>query len=283
MKLKVERKNIIKYIEIAIGIIAFSIEFNLITSPLNIVVGGSSGLAVIVRKLFGMDTSTFITIFYVIMLVLNFFVYGKNSTKKLIIGSILYPIGIHLFKNITNYIVLDYSNVLMLCIIDGLLKGIACGFTYKNNFLTGGTDVPKKIISDKLKITMGNSVRIFDGILIIFGGFIFGVNRVLYAIIILYITSKVTDKIILGISNKKMFYIMTDKPEEIRSSVKNDLKCGITEIDAIGGYNDKRHNMLMCVIPTRDYIKLKDFINKIDKDAFFIVTDSYHMYYHGER
>lgn len=283
MKLKVERKNIIKYIEIAIGIIAFSIEFNLITSPLNIVVGGSSGLAVIVRKLFGMDTSTFITIFYVIMLVLNFFVYGKNSTKKLIIGSILYPIGIHLFKNITNYIVLDYSNVLMLCIIDGLLRGIACGFTYKNNFLTGGTDVPKKIISDKLKITMGNSVRIFDGILIIFGGFIFGVNRVLYAIIILYITSKVTDKIILGISNKKMFYIMTDKPEEIRSSVKNDLKCGITEIDAIGGYNDKRHNMLMCVIPTRDYIKLKDFINKIDKDAFFIVTDSYHMYYHGER
>lgn len=283
MKLKVERKNIIKYIEIAIGIIAFSIEFNLITSPLNIVVGGSSGLAVIVRKLFGMDTSTFITIFYVIMLVLNFFVYGKNSTKKLIIGSILYPIGIHLFKNITNYIVLDYSNVLMLCIIDGVLRGIACGFTYKNNFLTGGTDVPKKIISDKLKITMGNSVRIFDGILIIFGGFIFGVNRVLYAIIILYITSKVTDKIILGISNKKMFYIMTDKPEEIRSSVKNDLKCGITEIDAIGGYNDKRHNMLMCVIPTRDYIKLKDFINKIDKDAFFIVTDSYHMYYHGER
>ncbi len=283
MKLKVERKNIIKYIEIAIGIIAFSIEFNLITSPLNIVVGGSSGLAVIVKKLFGMDTSTFITIFYVIMLVLNFFVYGKNSTKKLIIGSILYPIGIHLFKNITNYIVLDYSNVLMLCIIDGLLRGIACGFTYKNNFLTGGTDVPKKIISDKLKITMGNSVRIFDGILIIFGGFIFGVNRVLYAIIILYITSKVTDKIILGISNKKMFYIMTDKPEEIRSSVKNDLKCGITEIDAIGGYNDKRHNMLMCVIPTRDYIKLKDFINKIDKDAFFIVTDSYHMYYHGER
>lgn len=283
MKLKVERKNIIKYIEIAIGIIAFSIEFNLITSPLNIVVGGSSGLAVIVRKLFGMDTSTFITIFYVIMLVLNFFVYGKNSTKKLIIGSILYPIGIHLFKNITNYIVLDYSNVLMLCIIDGLLRGIACGFTYKNNFLTGGTDVPKKIISYKLKITMGNSVRIFDGILIIFGGFIFGVNRVLYAIIILYITSKVTDKIILGISNKKMFYIMTDKPEEIRSSVKNDLKCGITEIDAIGGYNDKRHNMLMCVIPTRDYIKLKDFINKIDKDAFFIVTDSYHMYYHGER
>ena len=283
MKLKVERKNIIKYIEIAIGIIAFSIEFNLITSPLNIVVGGSSGLAVIVKKLFGMDTSTFITIFYVIMLVLNFFVYGKNSTKKLIIGSILYPIGIHLFKNITNYIVLDYSNVLMLCIIDGVLRGIACGFTYKNNFLTGGTDVPKKIISDKLKITMGNSVRIFDGILIIFGGFIFGVNRVLYAIIILYITSKVTDKIILGISNKKMFYIMTDKPEEIRSSVKNDLKCGITEIDAIGGYNDKRHNMLMCVIPTRDYIKLKDFINKIDKDAFFIVTDSYHMYYHGER
>jgi len=76
---------------------------------------------------------------------------------------------------------------------------------------------------------------------------------------------------------------MTNKPEEIRNSVRNDLNCGITEIDAIGGYKEKKHSMLMCVVPTRDYIKLKRLINKIDNDAFFIVTDSYHMYYHGER
>ena len=104
-----------------------------------------------------------------------------------------------------------------------------------------------------------------------------------YAIIILYISSKVVDKIMLGVSNKKMFYIFTSKPEEIKLSVKNELKCGITEIEAIGGYEGKKENILMCVISTRDYIKLKDLINKIDEKAFFIVTDSYHLYYNEKR
>ncbi len=281
MKLKVERKNIIKYIEIAIGVIAFGIEFNLFISPLNIVIGGSSGLAILFNKVVGIDKSTFITIFYVLMVLLNLLVYGFKDTKTLILGSILYPLSINLFAFLPKIIVLDYdNNRLLLCIIGAIFCGIGGGFTYKNNFLTGGTDVPKKIMSDKLKMPMSTAIRIFDGILILLGGFIFGLNNILYAIIILYVSSKIIDRIMLGISNKKMFYIMTDKPDEIRDSVRKNLNCGITEIDAIGGYKEKRHNMLMCVIPTRDYIKLKKLINKIDMNAFFIVTDSYYMYYH---
>lgn len=283
MKLKVERKNLIKYLEILLGIVAFGIEFNLFISPLNIVVGGSGGLAIIFKKLFDIDTSLFVTIFYVLMVLLNLIVYGFKNTKTLLLGSILYPLSISLFSFLPKVFVLDYSNKLLYCVFAAIFSGIGGGLTYKNDFLTGGTDVPKKIMSDKLKIPMSTAIRIFDGTLILLGGFIFGLNNILYAIIILYITSKVVDKIMLGISNKKMFYIMTDKPEEIRNAIKDELKCGITEIEALGGLKEQRHNMLMCVIPTRDYIKLKNCINRIDNDAFFIITDSYYMYYHGER
>lgn len=276
MKLKVERKNIISIIEITIGLIAFSIEFNLFISPLNIVVGGSGGLALIFRKLFDFDTSTFITIFYVLMVIVNLLVYGFKNTEKLILGSILYPIAINLFKNITDVIVLDYSNTLLLCIFTGLVSGIGCGLTYKNNFLTGGTDIPKKIMSDKLKMSMGTAIRIFDGTLIILGGFIFGLKSVLYAIIIMYISSTVTDRMILGISNKKVFYIVTDKTDEIVKYIRNKLKYGVTKIEVTGGYKKESQDMIMCVISTRDYVKLKDVVNRIDKNAFFIITDSYY-------
>ena len=283
MKLKAGHKKLVYYVEILLGVIAFGIEFNLFISPLNIVVGGSSGLAIILNKLVGIDKSTFITIFYISMVLLNLIIYGFKDTRKLLLGSILYPVAINIFSFLPDIIPLDYqNNVLLLCIMGAVFSGIGGGLTYKNNFLTGGTDVPKKIMSDKLKIPMSTAIRIFDGALILLGGFIFGPNNILYAIIILYISSKIIDKIMLGISNKKMFYIMTDKPNEIRDSVHHNLKCGITEIDVVGGYDEKRHNMLMCVIPTRDYIKLKEIINQIDKQAFFIVTDSYHMYYHGE-
>jgi len=284
MKLMVEHKNtIIKYIEITLGLIAFAVEFNLFISPLNMVVGGSSGLAIIFKRLLNIDTSLFITIFYIAMVLLNLLIYGFKDTRKLILGSILYPIAINVFAFLPNLIVLDYSNKLLFCICAGICSGIGGGLTYKNNFFTGGTDIPKKIMSDKLKIPMSTAIKIFDGILIILGGFIFGLTNILYAIIILYVSSKTVDRIMLGISNKKMFYIMTNHGEEIRECIKNELKCGITEIDAIGGYQNKKNNILMCVISTRDYFKFKKRISEIDKDAFFIITDSYHVYYHGKR
>ena len=283
MKLKVERSKLRQYFEILLGVICYGIEFNLFISPLNIVIGGTSGIAVLLRQLFNLNPTTFIYIFYGAMILLNLVVYGVKDTKKLLLGSIMYPISISLLSGLPNIFVLDYSNRLLYCVVAGLFRGMGGGFTYKNNFLTGGTDVPKKILSDKLKIPMSAAVTIFDGSLVLLGGFIFGLNNILYAIIILYVTSKVVDRIMLGISNNKMFYIFTDKGEEIRNSIKTELKCGITEIDAIGAYKNKKEHILMCVIPTRDYIKLKRTINKVDKDAFFIITDSYYMYYHGKR
>ena len=276
-------RNIRKYIEITLGIIAFAIEFNLFISPLNIVVGGSGGLAILFKHLLNIDTAVFINIFYVAMVLLNLIVYGFKDTRKLLLGSIVYPLAINLFSGIRSLIVLDYSNRFMYCIFAAICSGIGGGLTYKNNFLTGGTDVPKKIMSDKLKIPMSTAIIIFDGTLILLGGFIFGLTDILYAIIILYISSRVIDKIMLGISNKKMFYIITNNGDDIRTAIQKELKCGVTEIEAVGGYENRKGQILMSVIPTRDYIKLKKIIGDIDDNAFFIITDSYHTYHRGLR
>lgn len=274
------RKNIYKYLTVILGTILTALSFDLFLSHLKIVVGGSSGLSILIGELTGIDTSTLISIIYIVMILVNMIFYGFKETRKLLFCSILYPLLVKLFSNLSTIMGLDYTNKLLYCLMSAIFYGAGCGLIFKSGFLGGGLDVLKKIISDKLKIPMGKSAFMVDAILVISGGFIFGINSVLYAIIILYISSNVTDRIMLGVSNKKMFYIMTKNPEEVRDCIKNKLKCGITEIDAIGGYTTGKYHVLMTIISTRDYVKLKEYINKIDERAFYIITDSYHTHYH---
>lgn len=100
---------------------------------------------------------------------------------------------------------------------------------------------------------------------------------VMYATIILYINSIIMDRVLVGVSKNKSIYIMTTKEKEIREYVLKTLHHGITEFDVKGGFQFHKKKVLMTVIPTKDYFRLKEGIKLIDKDVFMIVTDSYQV------
>ena len=113
-------------------------------------------------------------------------------------------------------------------------------------------------------------------VIIIFAStFIFGLNKAIYSGIGLYISSYIGDKIMLGVSQNKAFYIITNKVKDVKEYIINNLNYTVTVVNARGGYSDKKKKMILCVIPTIEYIKLKEVVKEIDKDAFFLVTDSY--------
>jgi len=100
----------------------------------------------------------------------------------------------------------------------------------------------------------------------------------MYALIVLYLISIITDKVLLGISDSKAFYIITEKEEEVKQFVLSNLSHGVTIFKAKGAYDNKDRRVLFCVIPTREYFKLKEGISMIDAQAFFVVTDAYEVY-----
>jgi uncharacterized membrane-anchored protein YitT (DUF2179 family) len=275
-------KKFYKYLEPILGMALVAIAFNLIIEPMKIAVGGTNGIAIIFEKLLNIEPALFIQIFYVFTLLLSVIILGFKKTRTVLLGTILYPIFVEVFKNITSYIKLEYDDKLLMFLVAAALIGVGEGLIFKNGFACGGTDIIKRIINEKLKIQMGKCVFLIDTIIVISGGFVFGIRTMLYAIIIIYISSKITDKVILGISSKKMFYIMTNKPQEVKEYITQELKYGITELGALGGYTDTKQKILMCVIPTRDYIKLEDRVNDIDPSSFFVITDTYHTYHNGE-
>lgn len=275
MKIKI---NLKRYIQMIVGVTLLALSYNLFILPNNFVSGGVSGLAIVIKKVFGIQPSVFILVTSVILLVISYFLLGKKKTAGSIVGSILYPIMIELTSNIRFYLNFQNSQLLLYALFGGVLSGIGLGLVYKAGFSTGGTDITAQIIHKYLKVSMGKSIVVCDGMILIIGTFIFGINNFMYALIVLYLISVITDKVLLGISDSKAFYIVTSKEKEVKDFILNSLNHGVTIFKAKGGHRNKEKKVLFCVIPTNEYFKLKEGIALIDGEAFFVVTDAYEVY-----
>ncbi len=267
-----------RYMQFVFGCLLVALAFNLFFSPNDIVAGGVSGLSIILNYYFGIEPSIIILISNALLLLLSYFVLGKEVTKANLLGSILFPIFVNLTQHISTYISFQQSEMLLIAVFGGLLQGLGAGLIFKAGFSTGGTDILNMIVSKKFKMSMGNSMLCTDGLIVLAGFFVFGFNKLMYALIVLYIISVFTDRVILGISDSKAFYIITKDEKNVKDFVLNKMHHGVTVFEAYGGYESEKQNVLMCVIPTKDYYLLKEGIHRIDKQAFFVVTDAYQVF-----
>ena len=256
------KKRLIQFI---IGCLIIALAYNLFIAPNDLVPGGVGGIAIILDNLFGFNNALSVFVLNIFLLIASYFLLDKEKTKASLLGSILFP----LFISLTQY---------LHAIFGGMLYGFGAGLVFKAGFTTGGTDIINQIFSKYFKMSMGKSMLFSDGLIVLCSGLFFGINSMLYSIIILYIISLMSDRVVLGISGNKMFYIVTKKDEEVREYILKYLHHGVTIFKGKGGYDRKEENVLMAVLPTKDYYRLKEGINEIDKDAFFIVTDSYEVF-----
>ena len=274
IKQKIRIKELIEFI---IGCFLVALAFNLFMSPNNLVAGGVSGFSLILKHFFGLNPSTIISVANVFLIILSLLVLGKEKTKATILGSILFPIFVSLTEHLSTYISFKESEMILIAVFGGVLQGLGAGLIFRAGYSTGGTDILNMIVSKIFKISLGNSMFFTDGTIIVIGAFVFGFNHLMYSLIILYLISTLTDKVVLGISDSKAFYIITSKEKEVKDFVINELKHGVTEFNAKGGFNSENQTVLMSVIPTREYYKLKEGIHNIDKNAFFVAMDSYEV------
>lgn len=273
-----KQKQIKRYINFVIGCFLVSVAYNLFLAPNDIVAGGISGVAIIFNGLFNWNNSVVMLAFNVFLLILSYFMLGKEKTKNTLLGSILFPLFVELTSHINMWLQLDTSQLLVSSIFGGLLYGFGLGMMLKAGFSGGGTDIINQINSKYLKMSIGKSMLMVDGGIVLASAFTFGATKVMYAIISLYIISMISDRVILGISDSKAFYIITNKEEEIKEYILKVLNHGVTIFNAKGGYATKDQTVLMCVLPTKEYYKLKAGIKEIDNKAFVVVTDAYEVF-----
>jgi len=280
----VKKKNAPRrYSMLILGCVIVAFAFNLFFLKYNIVCFGVSGIAIVFSK-FGINPSLFIFVANVLLMIVAYFVLGLENTKNQLVGALCYPIFVELTSLITDKIDLGNVEMIVIAILGGVFAGIGYGLIYKSNFSTGGTDVIIAIICKYLKLSMGTAGLIVNATIVAIGKFVFPWSTVLYAILVSYLISIFTDKVLLGISKSKAFYIVVDKKKDdlIRDFLISLPGVGTTVIDAEGGYSNDDQTLLLAVVPTRDYFIVKEGLKEIDNKIFFLVCDSYEVSEKGD-
>lgn len=276
---RVNKKNLFKrYTMLLSGCLILAFTFNLFFLRYNIVCFGVSGISIVLAE-FGISPSIFIMVTNIILLIISYFFLGINDTKNQIVGSLIYPIFVSLTLKLTNLIDLGNLEMVVIAIFGGVLAGVGSGLIYKSGYGTGGTDIVGNIIVKYSKISMGSAMMFIDIAIIALGKVVFPWKTIMYAIVVAYLLSIFTDKILLGISNSKAFYIVVnkDKDDLVRDFLTSLDGVGSTIIEAHGGYSNDKQSLILAVVPTKMYFLVKEGLREIDKNIFYLVCDSYEV------
>ncbi|MBS7344918.1 MAG: YitT family protein [Caryophanon sp.] len=267
------KDTLLEYVYVIAGAAVIALGFNLFLLPNQVASGGVSGISTILNGLFGWNAGIVQYAFNIPLFIAGVVVLGKNFGMKSLVGTLTLP-AIVILTQSWNAVTL---NPLLGAIFGGIVVGFGIGLVFKGKASTGGTDLLAQIITKYTGLTLGTSVLLIDGIIALSAAVVFDIEKGLYAIIGLYVTTKTIDIIQLGFSQSKMVYIISDMEDELRDTIYEQVNRGVTKIPAIGGYTQKERSMLMVVVYQTEFTRLKQVIQTVDPKAFVIVSDAYEV------
>ena len=279
---RIDNSDLIKrYFFLSMGCLIVAFAFTVFFNQYGIVCFGVSGLSTVLSR-FGVPNSLFIFVANIVLLVLSYFLLGVKKTKNAVVGSLIFPFFVWLMEFLVPYLNFDDVELLVIVIIGGVLAGLGQGLIYKTNFNTGGTDIICEIVAKYTRVSLGRAMWVSDGLVVLSGLLISSWEVILYGFLVLYLISFMVDRVVLGISQSKAFYIVTDKQEEVREFLLYITDGGVTLINARGGYSNSKETLLLGVVPTRQYFIVKEGLKQIDKNIFFLACDAYEVSSRGK-
>ena len=269
-----------------LGCICYSLSLKAFLIPAQIVGGGVSGAASLINIKTGLPVGVFIALINVTILIFAL----KSNGWKFVIRCLITTLVLSLVTEIWDPLLslIDgfsgaTDNKILASLYGGVLQGIGIGLFIKYETSSGGTELLGRLTHMILPFgTIATHTAILDGMVVIMGAiFLNNLENVLYALILIYASAKISDVIVFGFSKAKLCYIMTEKAEMISDYLISHSPRGITLIEGEGMYSKTPKGVLMtCVKPTQ-VVALKSMIKQLDEGAFVIVCDANEVYGKG--
>ena len=267
-----KKKNIKEFALITIGILLGAISVVYFFEPNNIAAGGITGLAIVINHYIPfISIGPLVLMMDAVLFVIALIVLGAKFGAKTIYSSVLLSVSMWLMQT---FIPINITNDLMLATIFGtLISAGGMAIVFNANASTGGTDIIAKILNKFFHIEIGKSLLMVDFLVTLLGAITFGINMGLYGLLSVIINGVVIDNIIAGFKTKSEITIISDKNKDISKFILNDLERGCTFIKGVGGFTGKDTALLYTVLDRSEFIKLKNKIREIDKNAFITVGE----------
>ena len=247
-------------------IMAFNINYFFLGNKL--AQGGVGGLSLIIHYLSHIDISYIYFGLNVPLIIAAYIFLGKEFVVKTLYDTVVLTISLKIFGNFRE----PLDEILMASILGGALNGIGIGIVFYAGGSTGGTDIIAKIINKYYGIALGKVLLAMDFIILSLVAFIFGKIIFMYTLISLVVTAKIVDLIQEGIYSAKGVTIITNKTEELKNRIMQDVERGLTIINAQGAYTQRDVSMLYCVVGKYQLMKVKNIVKEVDPEAFMIVS-----------
>ncbi|MER2171769.1 MAG: YitT family protein [Psychrobacillus psychrodurans] len=266
-------KNSKDYVYVIVGAAIIALAFNVFLLPNQIASGGVSGISTILKGVFGWEPGLVQYAFNIPLFISGLIFLGAKFGIKSLVGTLVLPAVVLVSANWEPWTM----NPLLGALFGGITVGLGLGLVFRGGASTGGTDLAAQIITKYTGFSLGTSVLLLDGLIVLSAAVVFDIEKALYALIALFVTTKTIDLVQLGFSQSKMIYIITNKQDEIRDAIYTEIDRGVTKLPAYGGYTNIERPILMVVAYQTEFTKLKHVIKTIDPAAFVIVSDAYEV------
>lgn len=262
---------------IAVAIIAAAVYFFL--APSHTSVSSISGLGIVLSNFVPLPLSAITMILNVVLLVIGFLTCGREFGAKTVYTSIMLPLFLGLFEIIfPNFESMTGSQELdVLCYI--LVVSIGLSILFNRNASSGGLDIVAKIMNKYLHMELGRAMSLSGMCVALSAALVYDKKTVVLSILGTYFNGIILDHFIFDHNRKRRVCIITEKEEELRQFIIQELHSGATIYEAIGAYNLEKHNEIITIVDNSEYQKLINFINREDPKAFITIYNVSNMQY----
>lgn len=259
------------------GTLLMAVAVNMVYDPLGMVTGGVTGIGIVIKHLTqnlwtgGIPVWLTNVLCNVPLFLAAVLVLGKRFLGKTLAAAVSLTVCLYLVP-ITPLFTEDY---LLASVFGGVIAGAGIGLVLAASATTGGTDLLCALIHKRIKhYSVPQLLIVVDGLIVLGGVAVFGINESLYAAIAIFITAKMSDGILEGLKFSKMAYIISEESEKIAQDILQELDRGVTALHATGMYSGQEKKVLLCVVSKKEIASVLDIVNKNDRSAFVIVSDA---------
>ena len=247
-----------------------------IYDPVNMVTGGVSGLAIVIRFL----TSPFLegglplwlttTILNIPLFAAAIYFQGFRRLSRTVTATI----ALSFFLAVLPDMAFQSEDMLLTALFGGVVSGIGTGLVLGAQATTGGTDLLAALLHRWIRhYSVAQILAVLDGIVVAAGALVFGLEFALYAVIAVFVVGRVSDGMIEGTKFAKQAYIISEHSQEIAKEIMDRMDRGVTGLKAFGMYSGQEKNVLFCVVSKKEMPQVRDIVHQIDSKAFVIVSD----------
>ncbi|MBR6571146.1 MAG: YitT family protein [Clostridia bacterium] len=274
-----KNERIMAYFQIVVGCLIGAMAYPLFLTPNYISPGGLTGVAMVLNYLFTWPVGTVSLLLNIPLFLIGYRAMGRVFVFRSLIAMLLFSLLIDLLPlpSLT-------SQPLLGALFGGVLLGIGLGLILRGGATTGGTDMAARMVHTRFQhLSVGSLLFGLDCISVLMAGLFIEVEYALYALICIYISSKVIDMVMLGASREKACYVISKQHEQIKHELMHKLERGVTVLRAEGGWSGEERPVLLCVLSPQELTQLKAIVRTVDETAFVFISDAHEVLGEGFR